>query len=236
MSGWLVPPRHPGPELIDSEEPPQEEWRKALREIALVNRWLGGTKPLYRELHRLARALGRRELSLLDVGTGGADIPSSLSARLSRSGIRLRAAGCDLSPGAAAIAQGNGGAEILRADAFHLPFPDSGFDAVTASLFFHHFTEREGSRLLAEFHRVARHVVLVNDLARHRLPWLLIRGLSAAFRASPLFRHDAPLSVLRGFTAAELGGMAREAGLAATARIERCWAFRLLLVAEKSGP
>ena len=232
---FLVPPRHTGPELIDVTEPTRAEWERALAEIALVNRWLGGYRPVRREILRLARREGLREISILDVGTGGADVPTSLKRSLERTGLRVRAAGCDLNAEAASVAKRNGGAEVFRADAFRLPFPDGAFDAVIAGLFLHHFEEAPGARMLAELHRVARRLVIVNDLARHRVAWLLIRVLAQAGRASPLFRHDAPLSVLRGFTPAELSRLAQAARLGVP-RIERRWAFRLLLVAEKAGP
>jgi len=229
----LVPPRHPGPEWIDGGDVGRADWEKALGEIGLVNRFLGGTAPIHSELRRLARRKSLKEVSLLDVGTGGADIPSSLRRKLARDGIALRAAGCDLDPEVARVAHGNGGVDILRCDAFRLPFPEGSFDVVTASLFFHHFTEREGVALLMEFQRVAARLVIVNDLARHKLAWLLIRAIGAVAGASPLFRHDAPLSVLRGFTVEELARMAGSAGLDGRFRIERRWAFRLLLVVEK---
>jgi hypothetical protein len=78
--------------------------------------------------------------------------------------------------------------------------------------------------------RMARRVVLVNDLHRHPIAYSSIRMLSA-FSKSIMFRHDAPVSVLRAFTANELLAMARRAGI--PARVHRSFPYRLVLVARK---
>ncbi len=77
---------------------------------------------------------------------------------------------------------------------------------------------RQAALLLAELARVARRAVLVNDLERHVVPWAAI-SLLVPFAESAMVRHDAPLSVLRGWTAAELASVAAAAGLGPSARV-----------------
>jgi len=107
-------------------------------------------------------------------------------------------------------------------------FGAGSFDVVTASMFLHHFDHDDTVRLLRSFRQIARSAVVINDLRRHRLPWAFIKIFSYVTWRRPMFRHDAPLSVLRGFTVDELTRAARGAGVEAP-RIERRWPFRLVL-------
>jgi SAM-dependent methyltransferase len=72
----------------------------SLGHIAAVNRWLGGRRAL-----RLALApLLRRELRVLDVGTGSADLPLALAGYARRAGGRLALVATDRHPQILAMA------------------------------------------------------------------------------------------------------------------------------------
>jgi 2-polyprenyl-3-methyl-5-hydroxy-6-metoxy-1,4-benzoquinol methylase len=166
------------------------------------------------------------------VGTGSADLPLELLRLATRLGRRLQVTAIDRDPHVAAVAatrcREHAEIRIVRADAFDPPFSPGAFDVVTASMFLHHFTHEEIVRLLGRFTALARRAVIVNDLRRHRLPWLAVLLISRATRRSAMFTHDAPLSVLRGFTDEELGAAARDAGSGAFV-VRRRWPFRLVL-------
>jgi hypothetical protein len=95
-------------------------------------------------------------------------------------------------------------------------------------MFLHHFDHDDAARLLSGFRSIARSAVLVNDLRRHVIPWAFIGLAARATLRHPMFVHDAPLSVLRGFTDEELRAVARDAG-AKSAVVERRLPYRLLL-------
>ena len=116
-------------------------------------------------------------------------------------------------------------------DAFELPFSDNAFDVVTASLFFHHLSDDDCVRVLGSMYRVARRMIIVNDLHRHLLAYLSIVVLTRLFSRSVMVRNDGPLSVRRAFRMDELAGIARRAGI--DARVYRSFPYRLVLVAEK---
>ncbi len=90
-----------------------------------------------------------------------------------------------------------------------LPFADGSVDLVTAIKFAHHFTGDGLHRLLAEMARVARRRVVVLDIRRHWLAYWGIVAWSRLATCNRLVRVDGPLSVLRGFTGAELAEVAR---------------------------
>ncbi|MEJ7812861.1 MAG: hypothetical protein WKG32_20775, partial [Gemmatimonadaceae bacterium] len=89
-------------------------------------------------------------------------------------------------------------------------------------------------RLAEELNRVARRLVIVSDLRRS---WVAAGGIwlaSWALRFHPVSRHDGVVSVLRGFTPAELA----ELVLAATgrsARVRERLGYRLSAAWEPEG-
>ena len=67
--------------------------------------------------------------------------------------------------------------------------------------------------LLRELKRVARRAVVVTDLRRSRLAWVLIWLLTRVIWRSRIVRHDGPVSVGRAYTPREIAALARQAGL-----------------------
>src|SRR4029077_12682747 len=65
-----------------------------LRDLRLINRWLGGGALSAAAIEALAAH--RATLSLLDVGTGGADTPVAPSERAEQRGRRVQAVGLEV--------------------------------------------------------------------------------------------------------------------------------------------
>ena len=198
----LVPTRRRGSEILDDPATDPAVRERSLHDVRQSNVLLGGRRAVLAEVARLLPAIGPLA-TLLDVGTGLADIPLAAREWARTNGVTLVVFGVD-------------GAEILSrlaartldgsacADVRDLPFSDASIDVVICSQLLHHFEDREIPRVLRELHRVARRHVIVSDLRRS---WLAACGfwlVSWPLRFSPVTRHDGTLSVLRGFTAAEL--------------------------------
>jgi ubiquinone/menaquinone biosynthesis C-methylase UbiE len=142
------------------------------------------------------------------VGSGSGDIPDALRAQfLASSPIEVRAFALDRDPTALRLAH-RARLTAVRGDALRLPFADRGVDLVTAVKFAHHFAGDALARLLAEMARVASRRVIVLDIRRHWLAYWGFVAWSRVFTRNRLVRHDGPLSVLRGFTRAELLALA----------------------------
>ena len=229
----LIPERSSDPELMDRPGNSEAELRAALDDIRLVNRFLGGRRALLRAVRPfLLSCPPGKALELLDVGTGGADLPLDVVRHARGLGRRARVTAIDVDPAVATIARRAvaevAEIEVIRADALAPPFRPHSFDLVTASMFLHHFPHREIVRLLRSFGALARRAVVINDLRRHAAPYGFIRLFAKATGRSAMFAHNAPLSVLRGFTSEELWRAAEEAG-AKRIRLERGWPYRLVL-------
>jgi ubiquinone/menaquinone biosynthesis C-methylase UbiE len=189
-----------------------------LRDLSRINRRLGGVDLSAAAIEALAAH--RDELTLLDVGTGGADIPVALIARARQRGRRLHVVGIDSRPEVlAAAVQANPaiatteGLELHLGDGRALRYPDRLFDVAHASLVLHHLEPTAAIELLREMGRVARLGIVVNDLHRSPLGWVGAWLLGHLLTGNRFTRHDAPLSVRRAYRADEMAAMLRAAGL-----------------------
>ncbi len=208
-------------ELLDGPLDDPETLRGNLRDLAWINRRLGGTAASRRAIERL---LGPRSgtHTVLDVGTGAADIPLALVASSAGSERPLRVTAIDaraevleaaraidprLAPGATADLL------LMVGDGRSLPWSDRTFDLVHASLLLHHLEPRDAIAFLAEAARVARHGIVVNDLVRGRHHWLGARALLGVTTRNRYTRHDGPLSVRRSYTRMELRALLAASGL-----------------------
>ena len=174
-------------------------------------------------------------ISILDVGTGSADIPGQVLRWCDSRGIVCDTVALDVSERNLRLTRWRLGLDpaisLVRADARLLPFRPRSFDIVIASQFLHHFEDSDVAALLASFARLARRAVVINDLARNLVPYYFIRTAGRLFTRSYLTRNDGPVSVLRGFTAHEFSDLARQAGLARFT-VSSVFPYRLLLVAD----
>jgi 2-polyprenyl-3-methyl-5-hydroxy-6-metoxy-1,4-benzoquinol methylase len=195
-----------------------------LGDLERVNRYGGGAALSWRALERLRSLSGRPvELSLLDIGTGAADIPRDLLRRAVASQLRLAVTATDIRPQIVNEARRRSSAtenlHIALANTGKLEFADGAFDVAHASMVLHHLEPDECVELLAELGRVARLGVIVNDLDRRQAWWLGAWLLSRIATRNGYTRHDAPLSVRRGYRPDETKSLAARAGLREQARL-----------------
>ena len=205
-------------ELLDGPLDDLHELADNLRDLRRSNRLLGGARQSRLAISRLA---GPEEpLTIIDVGTGGADIPVMLLADAARSGRPMRVTAVDeraevieaarlARPAVELVA----GLELVVGDGRSLRYPDGAFDIAHSSLVLHHLDPVDAVAFLREMARISRRGIVVNDLVRGRLyvagAWLL----SHLATGNRLSRYDAPLSVRRAYSREELRTLIDEAGL-----------------------
>ncbi len=216
-------------ELLDSDLGTREEIAASLCDLRFINRWFGGISTTGSMLGRVVRGTNARELSLLEVGAGSGDIPIHLVRQLRRKGIVLRVVLLDRS--AAHLPPSSNGVHCVSGNAFQLPFGDASFDVVSCALLLHHFEPDEAVRFFNEALRVARIAIVINDLRRSHI------HLAAVYAGFPLYlsrltRHDAPVSVRRAYTVAELRAML-ERSRAQALEIHKHFFFRMGAIAWK---
>lgn len=220
----LTPARRRGAEILDDPSVDPLLRARSIGDVMRSNRLLGGLRAALIEL-RAARGVVDGPLTLLDVGTGLADIPQQAAAEARRAGVSLTTIVVDEAPSLVAAVRDRV-AHAVCAGALALPFADRSIDVVMCSQLLHHFDEPGARRLIREMNRVARRAVIVSDLRRS---WVAAAGfwlVSFPLGFHRITRHDGVLSVLRGFTPAELTGwVSAETG--ASPIVRRRLGFRL---------
>lgn len=206
-------PRLIARELMDDDTTSGDDalWRGSLHDLARVNSLLGGRRLLRLEIDRIEPP----PLTILDVATGGADLPAFMLDHLRSRGVAATCVAVDRSPKVLAVAAGRVAGRpdirLQQADATALPFADKSFDLATIVLAFHHFDGDDAVAVLRELARVATNVI-VNDLRRSMLAYAFAKYAFPLFTRNRFTLADGPMSVLRAYTPEEVTALAQEAG------------------------
>ena len=201
-----------GSELLDDPRSDPTAVGKELRDIARLNAWFGGTRAVVQALEPYFRRARDRRWTLLDVGTGSGDIARAAVAAARRHGVELTPVGIDLSRTAACLARA-GGLAMMVADGSWLPLGARSVDVIVASQVLHHVPRAVAVRWIATFDRVARRAVVLADGRRSRAAMAGVWAASLGMAMSSVTRHDAVVSLQRGYTTREFDAMLQEAGV-----------------------
>ena len=220
------------PEIMDQPGLVLAQHQEALRGLARIN-WISASDAiLWKPIRRLALEKSHKPIRVLDLATGGGDVPIRLHQRARRAGVPITFAGVDLSPNAIEFArqqasQSNTRIDFFRLDALNTPLP-ADYDVIMCSLFLHHLQTDQAVDLLWRMGQAARSMVLINDLIRSRLGYVLAYLGTRILTGSKIVRYDGPQSVRAAFTIPEAQQLAEQAGLQ-NAAISRHWPARFLL-------
>lgn len=225
--------RHPGPELLDDPSIPWADIKRNMEELEFINTWLGGHAINAAGWDRfLQQWPAKKHWHVAEVGCGAGDNLRYLVKRAKQQGLSIQATGIDINPHAIQLAEqkpGYVGFQWIHADYQQVQFPTTEKpDILFASLCCHHFNGSDLIALLRWMQEQATYGFFINDLHRHPLAYYSIQTLTRLFSRSYLVKHDAPLSVCRGFTRAEWVNQLHEAGIQQP-KIEWKWAFRHLI-------
>lgn len=216
-------------ELLDSLDLPIAELHQNLKELDLINEYLGGYRASIKALNKL---LAHRNIrTVTDIGCGAGDFIKALNLSSDK---KLYFYGVDIKEDCINYAEENleymSNRKLICSDykkTFNSVFRDS--DVIHCSLFTHHLTDEEIIELFTKA-KENNCILLINDLHRHWFAYYSIKYLTRLFSGSRLVRNDAPLSVRRGFKRNELINYAKQAGYK-NIFVKWNWAFRFILTA-----
>lgn len=225
---------------MDDPDASREALVVSLRHLERLNRWGGGESALLDHLRVWSRRWSKgRAITLLDVGTGGADLPVAARAWAASRGWDLRVTGIDVHETTLALARervsGVEGVTLERCDAREIKkrFGAGSFDYVHAGLLLHHLPEIGVLAVLAGMDQVARAGIIWSDLNRS---WLAAAGARILTIGAPAHvRHDAAVSVRAGFTKSEVLDIAGRLGLSHCRYRLSVLAQRFTLAGERPG-
>ena len=213
------------------------DWKRTLGDLCWVNRWLGGTKAILREVTGLIGDFVRSKgsncpIQVVDFGCGSADIAVAMVKWARKKGHPVHVLAIDFNHTVCRIArekcQDFPEITVIQGDVLHPPLGEAGCDLIFCSAFLHHFSDGVVSSILKNLIRKARQGVIISDLHRHPLSYWGIFLVSRLFSCSEAVCNDGPLSVLKGFSKIELGRILRAAGIELFNR-RWAWAFRWVI-------
>lgn len=198
---------------------------RALEELNIINKYLGGISTTKSALHYFIQSK-KEELKVIDIGSGSSD--NLLAAKSKYPNLQILSIDKNLR----ALSSSKNQTKKLNSDAFKLPFKNNSCDIVHAALFLHHFSEEQIQVLLKEFLRIAKKGIIINDLQRSYLALSGIKILTIFFSKSEMVKNDAPLSVKRGFIKQEILKLLSDVSVTNFV-IKKRWAFRWMVVIKK---
>ena len=225
-------------EMMDFPDNPKELLAGDLRNLQIINHYLGGYRSVLCGLDRLVGGGKLNRFSLLDVGTGSGDIPALIAEWARKKGISAELLALEAEPVIAATAaqetQHCPEIAVVRGDGMAPPFRPASFDFVLASQLLHHFSEDKIVSLLRIWSKVARKAIIVSDLVRHPVAYHGISVITKLFTRNVMTRTDAPLSVQRAFTIPEWRDLFRCADIGPVELLP-VFPFRVLALLSLSG-
>ncbi|WP_020616902.1 methyltransferase domain-containing protein [Paenibacillus daejeonensis] len=227
------------PELMDDAQAGGPELSHALSQLRVLNRLFHASGPTVYGVEQLWQAAGKpRSLRVLDVGCGSGDVNRSLlrwaDKRQIQITIRLVDAGAEACEAARVLHRAEQRITVVQADLFRLSDLGESADIVTATQLLHHFHGEQLLSAVRALTSVAKLGVVINDIHRHWAAWVAVWGASRLLPGNRYIRHDGPLSVAKGFRAADWEKLA--ADLPAT-QLKYSWRplFRYAAVISRGG-
>ncbi len=224
-------------ELMDDLELGGPTMNQTLDQLSVVNRFLGGGHAVA-GLRQMWKANGKEgEFSLADLGCGGGEDLRRMAIWARKKGIKVRLWGFDANPHVVEYArlksQDFPEIQFEVANVLDPAFYKRRFDYVSCSLFLHHFSEEQIDLMMPGLANMVHKGIIISDLQRHWLPWVLFGLVCRVCGASYMIRHDGQLSIRKAFTQRELQALAHRNHLDASISWQWAFRYRVLLTPDK---
>lgn len=197
-------------ELMDDEHCDPELLRRTYAQFAVVNAVVSRWHRVYRRF--LRPALSRTEpRTLLDIGSGGGDLPRAVARWAARDGFALAVTAIDPDPRAHAFATARParpGLVFRRAWTADLVAQGARFDLVTSNHVLHHLDAAQLDGLLRDSATLCRRVAVHGDIRRSTAAYAAFGLGTWPFFHRSFIRADGLTSIRRSFTRAELEALA----------------------------
>ncbi|GAA4323548.1 class I SAM-dependent methyltransferase [Pontixanthobacter gangjinensis] len=191
-------------EIMDDFELQGEELRKTLKDLDRINSWLGGDRVTIDGIKKLVRSKKEIEkIRVIDIGCGDGAVLRKVADWANTQAFKLDLLGIDANPFALEIARDLSrdypSIDFQHLDIFDKEAKELDCDILLCTLTMHHFKDGEITMLMKKFEKHSRLGVVINDLHRSRLAYVLFQAFCAVFVNNEIARKDGLISILRGF-------------------------------------
>jgi len=194
----------------------------------LVNRFW---KPIEQHLKTNAQRSSDAPLRVMDVGCGDAYLLRQIGRKAKAAGLAVELVGADMSAVALGLAKQKAAAAGLDLQTHQVNILTEELppaDIITNSLFLHHFTEDQIVAVLKKFKNATKKQMIVEDLRRTSLGYVLCYVASHLLTRSPIVHYDGMRSVEGALSIIELEELMKQAGLD-SAQVTRRWPERFVI-------
>ena len=217
-------------EIMDDFSLQGEELRSALDQIAKINQFLGGNKLTLEGIKKLLKNTDiSRTIVIADIGCGNGDMLRMLDRFGQKNNINFQLIGIDANAftinHARILSHDFKNIEYRCMDIFSEEFTTIHYDIVLCTLTLHHFSDKEIIDIITIFNKNATMGIVINDLHRSKLAYVLFELICFVFNLNNMGRKDGLVSILRGFKKRELEAFSKKINLK-NDTINWKWAFR----------
>lgn len=215
-------------EIMDDMTMEGKELRRTLDLLASINLWLGGNSLTLDGVTKILESQpSDKPIRIVDLGCGNGDMLRQLQRFGAKSGYQFELTGIDANRDSIAYAEelsaSMANVSFKTLNIFSKEFEELEYDIAIATLFMHHFSDGEITKLVSDIKNKSRMGVLVNDLHRSEMAYALFWVLSLFFR-NKVARNDGLVSIRKAFRRSDLENYARQ--IPGKSSIQWRWAFR----------
>ncbi|MBD0331909.1 MAG: methyltransferase domain-containing protein [Chitinophagaceae bacterium] len=225
-------------EILDQRGIPFNDIKQVMKELDVVNQWLGGHNTTLKGIKHLVQK-SRKKIELLrvtEIGCGGGDNLRVIKNWAEKNSIAIELTGIDINPECVEFATkhpDNKGIHFICSDYKAVSFEILPH-VIFSSLFCHHFTDQELVEMLKWLQQNSTIGFFINDLHRHPFAYYSIMALTKIFSKSYLVKNDGPLSVKRAFVKHDWAALFVKAGIS-NYECTWQWAFRWLVTCSNNA-
>jgi 2-polyprenyl-3-methyl-5-hydroxy-6-metoxy-1,4-benzoquinol methylase len=225
-------------ELMDDHGGDEYLFRATLSDLEKINRYIGRwpylvKKYIVPDLQRLRRKRTDRILIIADLGAGGCDIPVRIVSACRKNRFNTIRIDCvDNDPRAIRYMQDTltGFKEITAVHKDVLMYLQrTDIDYVISNHLLHHLEPQQIKTLFSILVQKIHGGILIVDLRRHVLPYIVFTFLAGIFWKKGFTCTDGRMSIRRSYTIKELKSILEEAGVGERFDIRKLFPFHVLI-------
>lgn len=226
-------------EIMDDLDFQGEEIGSLLKDLKVVNQWLGGYNISLIALSKLLAEIPKsKKIRILDLGCGDGQMLRLCCDFVEKNGYEYEGEGIDFNENIIKIAEQQSDSypniKYSKLDVIEQGEALPECDIALCTLFLHHFPEKKLETLLQLVLDRTEYGVIINDLHRSRLAFRLFQLFGAIALRTKTARYDGLVSIARGFSQQEIQKMANNLQNQIS-EIHWKWAFRYLWVLKKTN-